>query len=478
MGKFFGTDGIRGKAEMFTPEFIGKFAAGLVTYAGDARPSKNGERPLRVLLGGDTRESGEWILSDLEQALESLGIDHGNVGVLPTPAINYAFYEMGYDMAIDVTASHNPYTDNGLKVFERSASAGHGVKLCAEGVAQVEYTLENGVSLPVAGVELREDLHGEAVERYMEHLEESIGGAELSGMRIGLDCANGATSVIAGKVFEKLGAEVVVINADADYGTGINDGAGSTHPEKLQELVVAEKLDFGAAFDGDGDRCMLVDAAGELVDGDQTIALIADALNLTSVAVTVMTNQGLFEWAEGAGVKVEVTDVGDQNVYAAMAAKGIPIGGEQSGHVILPGEAMGDGMLTALTVAKIMATSGRTLRELAAVMPRYPQVNTTVPADAEQKKMILEITSTRDTLEAVKQAFRVPRGGRPSLRSRAEVISKIIARCERTLAQEGGRLLVRPSGTEDVVRVTLWGKDEEKLNKLAEELVEKLKEAL
>ena len=449
MGKYFGTDGIRGKAEMFTPEFIGKFAAGLITYAGDARPSTNGERPLRVLLGGDTRESGEWILADLEQAFESLGIDHGNVGVLPTPAINYVFYEMGFDMAVDVTASHNPYTDNGLKVFERSAGAEHGVKLCAEGVDPVEYTLEHGSVLPVAGVELREDLHDEAVERYVEHLVESIGGAELAGMRVGLDCANGATSVIAGRVFEKLGASVVVINVDDSYGVHINDGVGSTHPEKLQELVVSEGLDFGAAFDGDGDRCMLVDAGGELVDGDQTIALIADALDLPSVAVTVMTNQGLFEWAEGAGVKVEVTDVGDQTVYAAMAAKGIPIGGEQSGHVILPGEAMGDGMLTALTVAKIMAESGRSLKELAAVMPRYPQVNVTVPANAEQKERLKEAEA-----------------------------GKVIKSYERLLAQDGGRLLVRPSGTEEVVRVTMWGKDEDKIKKLADELVEKLKEVL
>ena len=213
--------------------------------------------------------------------------------------------------------------------------------------------------------------------------------------------------------------------------------------------MVSEGLDFGAAFDGDGDRCMLVDAGGELVDGDQTIALIADALDLPSVAVTVMTNQGLFEWAEGAGVKVEVTDVGDQNVYAAMAAKGIPIGGEQSGHVILPGEAMGDGMLTALTVAKIMAESGRSLKELAAVMPRYPQVNVTVPANAEQKERLKEAEA-----------------------------GKVIKSYERLLAQDGGRLLVRPSGTEEVVRVTMWGKDEDKIKKLADELVEKLKEVL
>lgn len=449
MGKYFGTDGIRGKAEMFTPEFLGKFAAGLIVYAGDARPSNNGERPLRILLGGDTRESGEWILADLEKAFESLGIDHGNVGVLPTPGINYAFYAMGYDMAVDVTASHNPYTDNGLKVFERDAKAGHGVKLCPEGVAQVEYTLEHGNELRTAGVELREDLHEDALDRYIQHLLDCVGEADLSGLKVGLDCANGATSVVAGKAFEKLGASVMVINADESYGTGINDGVGSTHPEKLQELVVANGLDFGAAFDGDGDRCMLVDAGGALVDGDQTIALIADALDLSGVAVTVMTNQGLFEWADGAGVKVEVTDVGDQNVFAAMTAKNIPIGGEQSGHVILPGEAMGDGMLTALTVARIMATTGKSLKELAAVMPQYPQINTTVSANSEQKTRL----------------------------SDAEV-QKVIEVFEKKLAADRGRLLVRPSGTEDVIRVTLWGKDKGEIETLANELAEKLKEVL
>jgi len=449
MGKYFGTDGIRGKAEMFSPEFIGKFAAGLITYAGDARPSTNGERPLRILLGGDTRESSEWILADLEKAFETLGIDHGNVGVLPTPAINYAFYEMGYDMAVDVTASHNPYTDNGLKVFERDAKAGHGVKLCADGVAQIEYTLEHGSELQTAGVELREDLHEDALDRYIEHLLNYIGKVDLSGMKIGLDCANGATSVVAGRAFEKLGAAVMVINADAAYGTGINDGVGSTHPEKLQELVISEGLDFGAAFDGDGDRCMLVDAGGKIVDGDQTIALIADALNLPSIAVTVMANQGIFEWADGAGVKVEVTDVGDQNVFAAMTKKGIKIGGEQSGHVILPGEAMGDGMLTALMIAKIMAENRRSLSELAAVMPKYPQVNVTVPANAEQKDRLND-----------------------------EDVQKLIKSYEGKLVANSGRLLVRPSGTEDVIRVTLWGKNAGEIEALAEELAEKLKETL
>lgn len=471
MAKYFGTDGIRGKAAQFTPEFIQKVVMGLGRYAGTGVEAPSGaERPMRALVGGDTRESTEWILRDFEEALETIGVDHGNVGVLPTPAINYAFYEMGYDIAVDVTASHNPYTDNGIKIFERGPKG--GVKLGKLGVDFVEEALAKGQALNVQTTELAEDLHEDALGRYLTHLENyvtMIGPAsvearedlDFGGLKIGLDCANGATAVVAGKVFEKLGAEVVVINDDAHYGRKINNGCGSTDLAALRELVTSRGLDFGAAFDGDGDRCLMVDSRGEEVDGDQMLAVLAEYLELPAVAATVMANQGLMNWAEAAGVEVEVTDVGDQNVAAAMREKGILLGGEQSGHIILPGEAMGDGMLTALVMTKVVVerrrkliasgevVEGRNLLgELAGVMSKMPQVLVNAPVAGEVKA-----------------------------RFAAGEMAELVSGYEHELAERGWRLLVRASGTEDLIRVTIWGDDAAEIQRVAEEIAKKFEEA-
>lgn len=457
MSKYFGTDGIRMKAEKFTPEFIQKVAMGVGEYAGTGRTADSGaERPLRVLVGGDTRESSEWILNEFEKSLETIGVDHGNVGVLPTPGINYVFFEMGYDLAIDVTASHNPYTDNGIKIFERGAEQGR--KLSAVGVEIVENAIDKYEGLENHGAELAEDLHLDALDRYLTHLRnyvEKIGPAsdgerktvDFSGLRIGLDCANGATSVVAGKVFEELGAEVMVINADENYGQGINSGCGSTHLEQLVALVKENNLDFGAAFDGDGDRCLMVDSNGEVVDGDQIIAVLVEYLGLPSAAVTVMANQGLMNWAKEAGVELAITDVGDQNVALAMKDRGILIGGEQSGHIILPGEAMGDGMLTALVMTKVVSETGKGLGELSSIVAKMPQVLVNVEVE-----------------DAVKQAWREGK------------MEEMLSRYEAELTELGWRLLVRASGTEPLMRVTIWGDDASAIEAKAEEIAGKIKE--
>ncbi len=394
-------------------------------------------------------------MREFEEALESIGVDHGNVGVLPTPGINYAFFEMGYDLAIDVTASHNPYTDNGIKIFERGAKQGR--KLSAVGVEIVENALDKYEGLDTYGVELAEDLHEDALERYLTHLKNyvvKVGPVEMgerkkvdfSGMRIGMDCANGATSVVGARVFRELGAKVSVINSDARYGRKINDGCGSTHLEELAELVRREGLDFGVAFDGDGDRCLMVDGEGETVDGDQMIAVLTEYLGLPSAVVTVMANQGLTKWAEAKGVELVVTDVGDQNVALAMRERGIVIGGEQSGHIILPGEAMGDGMLTALVMAKVVAESGESLAKLAGVMEKMPQV-----------------LVNAEVGEEVKRAF-----------SEGEM-AELIGEYEEELGERGWKLLVRASRTEPLVRVTIRGDDEGEITAKAKEIAQKLK---
>ena len=450
MGKYFGTDGIRGKVEKFTPEFVGKVAKGLIDYAGN-----DGKK---ILIGGDTRESSEWIARDFEKAFLSLGVDCGNVGVLPTPGINYAFYDMEFDLAIDITASHNPYTDNGIKVFERGERG--GVKLSPAGVEKIENALDDINTVDFSGGELNENLHEDALERYVLHLldytekfdrpeETDRMAVSLAGLKIGLDCANGATSVVAERVFKELGAEVTVINNDANYGQKINREAGSTHLEHIQMLVRERGLDFGMAFDGDGDRCLMVDNSGEIVDGDKIMAVVANFLGLKKVAATVMANQGLFEWAKQNGVEIAVTDVGDQHVARAMKEQGILLGGENSGHIILPGEAMGDGVLTGLIMSKIVKKSGKTLAEVASVMKSFPQIVENFEASPEAKE-----------------------------RFKAGAGQEILDAYSTRLENSGGRLLVRPSGTEDLIRITLWGDDLGEITEMAKALAEELKSAL
>lgn len=439
MSKWFGTDGIRQKAEQFTPEFLHALATGLVEYGGVES---------KILLGGDTRESTEWILRELEVALESLGVEYGTVGVLPTPAINYVFFEMGFDFAIDVTASHNPYTDNGIKIFERGKNAGQ--KLSEQGRELIEKAIDEKRMLNLTTTMLREDLCREAEARYIEHLKNYVGAINFAGLKIGMDCANGATSRIGAKVFTELGAEVKLIHADAEYGRGINKDCGSTHLEDLTELVVKEKLDFGVAFDGDGDRVLMVDENGEVVDGDEVIVILAENWGLKKLAVTVMANQGLLDWAKQNKVELEITAVGDQNVAAAMREHDIKLGGEQSGHIILPNEATGDGILTALVLAKIMSQEKRSLGKLKKSMTKFPQVIYNLPATKKEK----------EKLRASKKA------------------EQILRAYDQKLAEKNGRMLVRPSGTEELMRITMWGKNAEEIQALAKKLAEELKEVL
>ncbi|MBR3052439.1 phosphoglucosamine mutase [Candidatus Saccharibacteria bacterium] len=437
--KYFGTDGIRRKAEEFTPEFLARVVRGLIDYAGDE---------IRVMLAGDTRESSEWMLQDLAMALESFGVEYALAGVLPTPAINYCFYKMGFDFAIDVTASHNPYTDNGIKIFERGEKCGR--KLCEQGCEAIEKAIAAEQTYALVSTTLEDDIHEEAVELYIAHLLEYLGTTDLSGLSIAMDCANGATSVVGKTVFEELGAKVELINADARYGTRINRECGSTHLGAVSELVMKQGLDFGVAYDGDGDRCLLVDGAGEEVDGDQMIALLARQLGLPKIAVTVMANQGLLNWAKEAGVLVEVTAVGDSNVAAAMRSNDIALGGEQSGHIILPGEPTGDGILTSLMVAKTVSETAESLTTLAKVFVKLPQVMVNIEADTKQK----EALKTSDEVKA------------------------LLLEYSRKLGELEGRLLVRPSGTEPLIRITMWGNDKKAIGKLAEELADKLERTI
>ena len=437
---YFGTDGIRQKADQFTTDFLTKIIKGLVDYAGDE---------IKVFLAGDTRESTEWILADLAAALETFGIEYSPAGILPTPAINYCFYEMGFDFAIDVTASHNPYKDNGIKIFERGKISGQ--KLSEKGRKIIENTINSNQTYSLAATTLREDLHAEAVRLYTDHLKSYIGeNTNFSGLAIGLDCANGATSVIGESIFNDFGAETQIIHADPHYGTKINLDAGSTHPELLQNLVRENYLNIGAAFDGDGDRCICVDDTGELVDGDEIIAIVANYLNLDAIAVTVMANQGILNWAKKSHIKTEITPVGDTNVTIAMQENNIQLGGEQSGHIILPGTTSGDGILTALMVAKIVSDTKTPLSSLKKIIQKFPQVIINIPATKSQKE---------------------------SFKS-SDKIKQLLLDYAKKLESVDGRLLVRPSGTEDLIRLTMWGNDEQKITDFINQLKNELMELL
>ena len=437
--KYFGTDGIRQPADKFKQNFIMSIIEGLVNYASDN---------IKVFIAGDTRESTEWILADLETALETFGIEYSNAGILPTPAINYCFYEMGFDFAIDVTASHNPYTDNGIKIFERGEKSGQ--KLSQKGCEIIEKALNSQKPYTAITPSLRESIHEDALDLYKKHLLNYIDSCNFKGLKIGLDCANGATSVINKTLFEQLGAKVKLIHSDTKYNTKINQKCGSTHLKSLQTLVTKNHLNFGIAYDGDGDRCMLINEIGEEIDGDFILAILAEYLKLKTIATTVMVNQGLLNWTKKKGINVEVTAVGDANVKSAMDKKHIKLGGEQSGHIILPGEPTGDGILTSLMITKILSEESKTLGELTSNITKFPQVIVNLPATSEQKKALSSKTSAQ----------------------------KLLAEYSDKLSFASGRLLVRPSGTESLIRITMWGNDEKTITALANELKDKLGEVL
>ena len=501
MTKFFGTDGIRQKADDFTPGFIQTVTSGLIRYAGTSRESESGaERPLRVLVGGDTRESTEWILNDFEVALETVGVEHASVGVLPTPAINFAFFEMGFDLAIDVTASHNPYTDNGIKIFERGDAIGgleaampggvnfkgtganskgedlsgnqqsfkFGVKLSQHGVNSIENALESETGFTyTSAVEYAENLHEDALDRYINHLKNYVNAIgskasakhddlDLTGYRIGLDCANGATSVAAEQVFKSFGAEVTAINTDAKYGTGINNNCGSTHLDALINLVKTNNLDFGAAFDGDGDRCLLIDCDGSVIDGDETIAAVANYK-----------------------IETEITPVGDANVFKAMVEKKILVGGEQSGHIILPGQPMGDGILTALVMSKILSEARRAAEQNDNLVAEFENVDSeSAPSDLKPEDISLKTICDMTKMPEVLVNVEISREAKLAFEDEKNSVHAEIDKLNKEFAEKSWRLLVRPSGTENLLRVSIWGDDQAKIDEAAKQIADDLKTKL
>ena len=446
MGRLFGTDGVRGVAnEDLTPELAFRLAragarvllAGRRGRGGDG-DGATAQRPF-VLIGRDTRVSGDMLEAAMTAGFTSAGVDVWSLGIIPTPGVAYLTRTLPAAAGVMISASHNPVADNGIKFFSHD-----GFKLPDEVEDRIEEALSgnDGCDRPTGVAVGRRIAREDLVERYEEFLGSTIeqgggGQGSFAGLRIVLDCACGAASRVAPRVFAALGATVGTINAELD-GLRINVGCGSTHPEGLRKAVVREKADLGLAFDGDADRLIAVDENGEIVDGDRIMAVcgldLLERGRLTGgrVAVTVYSNLGLLEAMRLRGADAVITQNGDRYVLEAMQEQGLALGGEQSGHIIfLEHNTTGDGILTGVQLVAAIRQRGQTLGEASRVMRRFPQVLMNV---------------------------RVREGGRAAWQS-SEPIGEAISRAQDLLGDRG-RLLVRASGTEPLIRVMGEGPEE------------------
>lgn len=430
MARLFGTDGVRGLANSeLTPELALSVAAAAARVLAAHDRS---HRPVAVV-GRDPRASGEMLEAAVVAGLTSAGADVVRVGVLPTPAVAFLVGDLDADFGVVISASHNPMPDNGLKLF---GEGGHKLPDSIED--EIEALLGADVTQvpprPTGSEIGRVRDAADALDRYVAHLVAATPHS-LAGLKVVVDCANGAASVAAPEAYRKAGAEVVAIHAEPD-GLNINDGCGSTHPEQLQAAVVEHGADLGIAHDGDADRCLAVDGEGNLVDGDQIMAVLAldmaerGELTHTTLVATVMSNLGLHLAMKEHDIALRTAAVGDRYVLEELHAGGFALGGEQSGHVVLPAHATtGDGLLTALRLMSRAAATGKPVAELAAVMERLPQV--LVNVRVADKAAVAASEAVREAVDAVTSEL-----------------------------GEEGRVLLRPSGTEQLVRVMVEAKAE------------------
>ena len=421
MARLFGTDGVRGLAnrDLTADLAISIAQAAAVVLGEDARA--RGIKP-KAVIGRDPRVSGEFLAAAISAGLASSGVDVFDAGVLPTPATAFLTDDLDADFGVMISASHNPAPDNGIKFFSRG-----GHKLPDEVEDQIEAAMAGPKLTPVGGAVGRVQRFADAEDRYIVHLLRSLPN-RLDGLKVVVDCAHGAASGVSPQVFTDAGAKVVVIGADPD-GNNINLGYGSTHMSALQSAVLEHGADFGIAHDGDADRCLAVDANGAIIDGDQIMAILALSLKergqlaRNTLVATVMSNLGLRIAMKENGIEMVETGVGDRYVLEEMRAGGYTLGGEQSGHVIFAQYATtGDGILTGLKIGAEMARTKKSLAELATVMKIYPQVLINVKG----------VDKTR-------------------VESDAE-LQKVVAEAEAEL-HGTGRVLLRASGTEPLVRV-------------------------
>lgn len=446
MGRLFGTDGVRGVANSeLTPELAFKLGK-----AGAHVLSRDSSRPV-FLIGKDTRLSGDMLEDALSAGILAVGGNVIKVGVLPTPAIAYLVKAYRADAGVVISASHNPFEYNGIKFFN-----GDGFKLDDRIEDEIEDIILRNIDVNshITGDMLGRSLEAddESVSKYADFLKSTI-DTDIKGIKLVLDCANGAAYKVAEKVYSELGAEITIIGNKPD-GTNINDGFGSTHPEKLQREVVKQGALLGLAYDGDADRLIAVDEQGRIIDGDKLICICAKmmkeagSLDDDIVTATVMSNLGFHKYMENMGCSVEVTSVGDRYVLESMLKTGSKIGGEQSGHIIfLNHTTTGDGILSSLQLIQAVIRSGKKPSELSDEIEIFPQVLRNAKVKNENKERFMEDGDIKAAIEDVERAV-----------------------------AGSGRLLIRPSGTEPLVRVMLEGQDVAHITKLAEELADLLTE--
>ena len=430
----FGTDGVRGLAnDLLTAELALDLAVAAAHVLGDTGAFA-GHRP-RAIVGQDSRASGEFLEAAVIAGLASAGVDVYRVGVLPTPAVAHLVAESGADLGVMISASHNPMPDNGIKFFAKG-----GGKLDDALEAAIEARMNEPWKRPTGKDVGRVVVDESAAERYIYHLLSSL-STQLTGIKLVVDCANGASSEVAPEIYARAGADVIAIS-NKPNGLNINENCGSTHLENLIAEVKKQGADLGIAHDGDADRCLAVDANGEVIDGDFIMAILAKDWQVKTVVGTVMSNLGFVKAMNELGIKVEKTAVGDRYVLENMLANDHILGGEQSGHIIMRQHAnTGDGILTALQLIQVMAKTGKPLAELASVMQRFPQVLVNVNKVDKSK------------LDS------------------AEKLHEEIASQEKALG-DSGRILIRASGTEALVRVMVEAQSEETATKIANELAE------
>ncbi len=447
MGKLFGTDGVRGIANTeLTAELayqLGRAGAYILT---------GGKKKAKIVIGRDTRISGDMLEAALVAGILSTGSDALCVGIVPTPAVSYLTRHYSADAGVVISASHNPVEYNGIKFFDKD-----GFKLPDEVEDQIEEIIHNGGAIdlhPTGGNLGRKVEIDDAIKQYSSFLKSTI-GVDLRGLKIAVDCANGAAYVAAPSILSGLGAELKIIHHKPD-GLNINLNCGSTHLGDLQKLVQDWGADVGLAFDGDADRLIAVDEKGHLVDGDKILTICGCSLNEKgllphhTVVATVMSNIGLDIALKKCGCKAVKTNVGDRYVLEKMKEEGYMLGGEQSGHIIfLQHNTTGDGLLSALQLLAVMKEKEQSLSKLAGIMTNYPQVLVNAKVNNAKKYKYME----------------------------DEVIAKEIAKLEELMDGEG-RVLIRPSGTEPLVRVMLEGENESQLKELAQELAKIIEERL
>jgi phosphoglucosamine mutase len=442
--RLFGTDGVRGTAGRYPldPATVRRLGAALV------RALPHGPGSPRLLVGRDTRESGVWIESALADGAAGEGATVTSAGVVPTPAVAYLTRTQAFDAGVVISASHNPFEDNGIKVF-----SGKGEKFTEQTEREVEVIVADPswtAAPPAPDRIVSTDLVG----TYLDHLRTVFPESSMvKGFRLAVDCANGATAPVARMLFESLGLDTVVIGDEPD-GRNINLGCGSTHPERLANIVTGRGCRAGVAFDGDGDRAIFVDDRGRIVDGDAVLLMCGSQLQRegrlkgNAIVATVMSNIGLELALRDRGIELVRCAVGDKYVMEEMLARGLSLGGEQSGHIIFSDYLFtGDGLCTALNVLRVLALTGKSLAELAAGMVSYPQV-------------LLNVRVRERT----------------DLASVAP-IAAVIERVQSRVAGQG-RLLVRYSGTEPLLRVMLEGKHEDDIRRWAQEIVDVVKDHL